>query len=189
MDSTAGDLNHATKELDLNAEKFYNHDSTEGEQSNNRIPDTKGYSYPRSSGSSSTELKSLDKLDSHVIKIDGIKDTNDAYAHLPATERDIIKRQLETPKVKISFKSLFRYATGIDITIIVISCICAIAGGAVLPLMTVSIALEDSAYDTLKITRFSLVSSQAPSKDFSTAPTPIRISILNYPTSLSTLFT
>ena len=138
MDSTAGDLNHATKELDSNVEKFYSNDSPEEELSDNQIPDTKRGSYPHSIGSSSTELKTLDKLDSHIIKIDGIKDTSDAYAHLPSSERDIIKRQLETPKVKISFKSLFRYATGIDIIIIVISCICAIAGGAVLPLMTVS---------------------------------------------------
>jgi ATP-binding cassette subfamily B (MDR/TAP) protein 1 len=60
-------------------------------------------------------------------------------AHLPEDERQVLKTQLEEIKVNISFFGLWRYATKIDILIMIISAICAIAAGAALPLFTVRI--------------------------------------------------
>src|SRR5579862_3902229 len=74
---------------------------------------------------------SIEKLDSKVVEVDG----DDPLRHLPRREREIIKRQLEVPTVKVTFWNLFRYATKKDLLIIFISAICAIIGGAAQPLM------------------------------------------------------
>jgi hypothetical protein len=60
-----------------------------------------------------------------------------ALEHLSSHERDILESQLSIPAVEISYTMLYRCATKIDIFILVISAICAIAGGAIMPLMTV----------------------------------------------------
>ena len=52
-------------------------------------------------------------------------------------ELAIINEQIEAPEVKVSYGSLFRYATTWDIILIMIGSICAIAAGFALPLMTV----------------------------------------------------
>lgn len=57
---------------------------------------------------------------------------------LPEDERQVIQAQLHSPTVQVNFFSLFRYATTYDFVIIAISIVCAIAGGAALPLFTVS---------------------------------------------------
>lgn len=57
---------------------------------------------------------------------------------LPEDERHVIQAQLDSPTVQVNFFSLYRYATTHDFVIIAISVICAIAGGAALPLFTVS---------------------------------------------------
>ncbi|CZR68534.1 related to multidrug resistance protein [Phialocephala subalpina] len=54
-------------------------------------------------------------------------------------EQRILDRQIDTPLVKISYFMLYRYATKVDLIIITISTICAIAAGSVFPLMTASI--------------------------------------------------
>ncbi|KAK4960816.1 hypothetical protein LTR66_012859, partial [Elasticomyces elasticus] len=80
----------------------------------------------------------IQKLDSRVPKekeVDG--EDNDEFKHLPEHEARILKRQVDVPPVKVTFKTLFRYATRNDILIIVLSSICAIVGGAIMPLMTV----------------------------------------------------
>jgi len=139
MDSTGGDLNRAAKELDSNIERKISHRSSEAALSKKNIVDEKHEQDMSSSGSSSIDLKPVEKLDSHIIKINNAKEGDEAYAHLPPHEREIVKRQLDIPNVKVTYATLFRYATRNDIIIIVISCICAILGGAVMPLMTVSI--------------------------------------------------
>jgi ATP-binding cassette subfamily B (MDR/TAP) protein 1 len=68
-----------------------------------------------------------------------LNDDDALYAHLPAHEKDILKRQLHAPPVKISFFGLYRYASHMDIVIIVVSALCAMAAGAAMPLFTVSI--------------------------------------------------
>ena len=90
-----------------------------------------------SSGSSSQGESDLEKLDSQIVKVRDAKEGDELYAHLPPHEREIIQRQLDMPPITASFLTLYRYATRNDIIIIVISSICAIIGGAVMPLMTV----------------------------------------------------
>lgn len=140
MDFTAGDLNHATKELDANIEKEISHDdsSSDGGHLGHNPMGEKQEQDPHSSGSSSVDIVHMEKLDSHIVKIPEVKEGEEAYAHLPDHEKEIVKRQLDIPTVKVGFTTLYRYATRNDIIIIVISAICAIAGGAVMPLMTAS---------------------------------------------------
>lgn len=57
--------------------------------------------------------------------------------HLMEDERNVLKRQLEAEETEVSYLLLYRYATRMDILIIVVSSICAIAAGVALPLMTV----------------------------------------------------
>lgn len=64
-------------------------------------------------------------------------DEDAAFAHLPEHEKEILKRQLDAPKVKISFFGLYRYASKLDLFIIAISALCAIVAGAAMPLFTV----------------------------------------------------
>ena len=142
MDSTGGDLNPATKGLESNVEKSHTLDSSEEEKSQSQFDDAAmAKLHSHTSDSSSDNLKPLDKLDSHIINVNDLQEGKDAFSHLPPNEREIITRQLDVPNVKISYKTLYRYATKNDIIIVVISCICAIAGGAVLPLMTVSVCM------------------------------------------------
>lgn len=69
-------------------------------------------------------------------------DDDALFAHLSQHEKDILKKQLDAPEVKIGFFGLYRYADKMDILILVISAICAIAAGAALPLFTVSSAMD-----------------------------------------------
>jgi len=74
-------------------------------------------------------------------KEQGKKDADEgddaAFAHLPEHEAEVLRRQLATPPVKVTYFRLYRYATTNDKIIIAISAIAAIIAGAVLPLMTV----------------------------------------------------
>lgn len=113
MDSTAGDLTHAAKELGSNIEKQISHTPSDHDRSANYVMGAgrESEQHPGSSGSSSEDLKSVEKLDSHIIKVDDIKEGEEAYAHLPPHEKDIVKRQLDIPNVNVTFKTLYRYAT------------------------------------------------------------------------------
>lgn len=137
MDSTGGDLSHAAQEIEADAEKRSLHDNDN--LSNHAVGGEKLEHGIRSSGSSSQDSAPLKKLDSKVVNVKSVKEGEEAYAHLPEHERDIVRRQLEIPPVKVTFITLYRYATRNDLIIIAISAICAIIGGAVMPLMTVSI--------------------------------------------------
>lgn len=81
------------------------------------------------------ETASLKKLDSKVVKVEN---DDDPFRHLPEHERAILKRQTDVPEVNVSYITLYRYATKMDILILVVSAISAIAAGAAMPLMTVS---------------------------------------------------
>lgn len=135
MDSTGGDLAHAAKEIEEKVEERSLH-SLEHEKSSRNVVGEKHEEEINSSGSSSRDSLAVEKLDS-VIKVRDVKDGDAAYAHLPEHEREIVKRQLEIPPIKVSFLTLYRYATRNDILIIAISALCSIIGGAVMPLMTV----------------------------------------------------
>lgn len=138
MDSTAGDLNNAAREVGANIEKQLSRDSHDESSSARDLVRDKHEQDPHSSGSSSDDIAQLKEVDSHIVKVPEVKEGEEAYAHLPPHEKEVVKRQLDMPEVKVTFKTLYRYATRVDLIIIAVSLICAIAGGAVMPLMTVS---------------------------------------------------
>jgi ATP-binding cassette, subfamily B (MDR/TAP), member 1 len=84
----------------------------------------------------------IQKLDSKVIKVKEDEE-DDPFKHLPADEAAVLKKQVDVLVVPTSFKQLYRYATRNDKIIVIISVICAIGGGAALPLMTVRPILEE----------------------------------------------
>ena len=136
MDRTGGDLEHAAVAVDEKVEVMSSHD-VQSTRDNVGAADKEHELL--SSGSSSTDSSiPLEKLDSAVVKVKDVKEGDEMYAHLPEHEREIVKRQLDIPLVSVSYRTLYRFATKTDMVIIAISAICAIAGGAVLPLMTVS---------------------------------------------------
>ena len=148
MDSTAGDLNSAARDIGTNIEKQLSQDLLEDKGSGRDIVGEKHEQEqePHSSGSSSDGIEHLKEIDSHIVKVQEVKDGDEAYAHLPPHEKEIVKRQLHMPETTVTFKTLYRYATRIDLIIIAISSICAITGGAVMPLMTVSTLSSNQKY-------------------------------------------
>lgn len=88
----------------------------------------------RHSDSASTSTSTAKE---HETKTPVATDDDALYAHLPEHEKDILKRQLDAPLVSISYFGLYRYASRMDILIIVVSALCAIAAGAALPLFTI----------------------------------------------------
>ena len=143
MDSTGGDLNHAAKEIDAEIERNLSHNgSSDAVFSREQVLGEKQEQDLHSSGSSSEDITKLEKLDSHIVKVPEVKKEDEAYQHLPPHEREIVKRQLDIPTVSITFKTLYRYATTVDLIVIAVSSVCAIAAGAVMPLMTVSTRVQ-----------------------------------------------
>lgn len=81
------------------------------------------------------EFNEVWKLDSTVVRVQA--DIDEALERLPPHEREIIKRQLDVPPVKVTYFTLFRFASKFDLLLFFISAIAAIGGGIVLPLMTI----------------------------------------------------
>ena len=79
----------------------------------------------------------LQRLDSQVPSPEKEVEDEDPFSHLPEHEAAILKRQVDIPPVKVTYFMLYRYATRNDILIMALSGFCAIAGGAVMPLMTI----------------------------------------------------
>ncbi|MCJ1472803.1 GTPase-activating protein [Lambiella insularis] len=142
MDSTGGDLSHIAVEVDKEfrekkEEKEIDQASSPiRDETRDNIAAKKLESAAQSSASSSTDEVALDKLDSH-INVKDVKEGDEAYAHLPEHEREVIKRQLDLPPIKTTYADLYRYATRNDLLILALSSLCAIVGGAVMPLMTI----------------------------------------------------
>jgi hypothetical protein len=83
----------------------------------------------------------LAKLDSKVINVKSEEET-DPFAHLPAHEADILRLQINVPDVSTGYFALYRYATRADWIIFGVSCLCTIAAGAAMPLMTVRVLYD-----------------------------------------------
>lgn len=140
MDNTGGDLAHAAGQVDEKIEKrsIHNFSPTDTSTDTNLAEDKDiRPSHSHSSQTSSEDFVAVEKLDSKIVKVHDSPDADEAFAHLPEHERAIVKRQLDIPPVKVTFVTLFRYATKNDLLILAISVLCAIIGGAVMPLMTV----------------------------------------------------
>ncbi|KAK2935711.1 AAA ATPase domain [Fusarium oxysporum f. sp. vasinfectum] len=91
----------------------------------------------KSSSDPNNEKLDLTKADSAVIVPPKAENIEDHYRHLPPDEAEVLRRQVVSPEVKQGVAVLYRYASRNDILIILVSGLCAIAGGAALPLMTV----------------------------------------------------
>lgn len=103
-------------------------------------PDHGELSVQQSSASGSTVTPSEGKKEKAKASTPSADsgDSEDVFAHLPEDEKQILKKQLDAPDVKVSFVTLFRYASRMDLIIMVVSAFCAIVAGAALPLFTVS---------------------------------------------------
>lgn len=84
---------------------------------------------------SSEEKVDLQKLESQVVQKQ--PRNSDPFAHLDPQEAAILKRQVETPDVKVGLATLYRYATRIDLILLFIGSVCSIASGVIMPLMTI----------------------------------------------------
>jgi ATP-binding cassette, subfamily B (MDR/TAP), member 1 len=133
MDASGEETNHAAKEL---GEKEM--ENGQPEQPSTESAKEEGHAID-TSGSSSRDEPAVEKLDSKIIKAPDEKDGEEALSRLPEHERQIIKRQLDTPPVDISYFTLYKYATRFDCVVLGVSILCSIAGGAALPLGTVGI--------------------------------------------------
>jgi hypothetical protein len=92
---------------------------------------------------------------SSVVSHEDMKLEAQGQSHdLSQAEQDILARQLSLPPVKASYFMLYRYATRMDLLIIVVSSICAIAVGAIFPIMTVSTLLFKTLEDKLNPARW-----------------------------------
>ncbi|KIW70666.1 hypothetical protein PV04_02911 [Phialophora macrospora] len=92
---------------------------------------------PVSQSSDSDTRPDLNKYDSKIVQVRDLPEGDAALAHLPEHEKTVIKKQLDVPDVKVTYWTLYRYATRWDKVFIAIACVTAIGAGAVLPLMTV----------------------------------------------------
>lgn len=95
----------------------------------------------------------LTRLDSQLPSKRDQKDKptedKDPFAHLPEDEKAVLFKQLDVPAVKVTYFTLFRYATRNDKIVMGVSGSCAIIGGALLPLMTVNLPNTGSMNITL----------------------------------------
>ena len=137
MDTTGGDLRAAAEILDEKIERKISHNSDSGGIPQDAIVTDEKRASSSSSSSSSDGPEIFKKLDSRVINIPEEKDIDAALSHLPEHEKEVLKRQLDVPTVTVTYRTLYRYATTWDLIFVVIGALCAIVGGAVMPLMTI----------------------------------------------------
>lgn len=83
------------------------------------------------------EAKAARSESSSAANFAGEDGDDPLYSHLAPHERQILKKQLDVDETNVSFFGLYRYASRMDILVLVVSAICAIAAGAALPLFTV----------------------------------------------------
>ncbi|KAF7716324.1 ABC transporter [Penicillium ucsense] len=99
------------------------------------------------SGSTLTEKANDQKGSKTALSLD-----DDAiFAHLPEHEKEILKKQLDAPAAKVSFFTLYRYASAMDIVILVVCAICSIAAGAALPLFTILFGSLTTAFQGIQL--------------------------------------
>lgn len=137
MDSTGGDLNSAANAIGVEVNRQLSHQSGHNGVNEKEYMEKPVNNPSASSTSSSEDVVHMEKLDSRIVKLGEVKEGDEAYAHLPEKERHIVKEQLDIPTVKVTYVTLYRYATRNDLIIVAISALMAITGGAVMPLMTV----------------------------------------------------
>lgn len=96
------------------------------ERSSSELSSDEGYGIV----GSNRRVRALPKSNgkSSVVNIgDEEKQSASNFGHLPEHERTILQRQLDVPTSKVSMRTLFRYATKIDVVLMLVAGICAIA--------------------------------------------------------------
>ncbi|KAJ5247718.1 ABC multidrug transporter mdr1 [Penicillium chermesinum] len=73
------------------------------------------------------------------------------FSHLPEHEQAILQQQVKSPRVNISFFSLYRYASKLELAILTISTLCAIAAGAAMPLFTILFGSLTTAFQKIEL--------------------------------------
>lgn len=111
--------------------------SSKGEEPPIPMRDMKNAPQSATSDDSDASSEKKKKKKKKISPANGDQDENDPFAHLPEHYQAVLREQLDTPVMQPSIKELYRYASRNDTIIIVISTLCAIGAGAVLPLMTV----------------------------------------------------
>ncbi|RAL10080.1 ABC multidrug transporter Mdr1 [Aspergillus homomorphus CBS 101889] len=110
----------------------------------------------RSSISSSTVVPAAEKdKASRPAGLAKSEDPDALFAHLPEHEKGILKKQLDAPDVNVSFFALFRYASRMDVLIMLVSALCAIVAGAALPLFTILFGSLASAFRGIALNEIS----------------------------------
>jgi hypothetical protein len=61
------------------------------------------------------------------------------YQELPLSEKEIVQKQIEVPEVAPGYWTLFRFAGPLEWAVFCWRCVCAVAAGAAMPLMTVRV--------------------------------------------------
>ena len=137
MDNTGGNLRHAAEDLNEKVERQISRQSGQNASKEETPVDHPKPSTSSSSDSSLEKDGAMEKLDSRIIKVADVKDGEEAFAHLPDHEKEILRRQLHIPDIKVNYRTLYRYATAWDLVIVAGSALMAIIGGAIMPLMTI----------------------------------------------------
>ncbi|KAG8532088.1 GTPase-activating protein [Bacidia gigantensis] len=136
MDNNAAELNRAGNTIGTEIEKKLSRQESRSALHDGKYTEKPLQASSSASGSSSEDVVAMEKLDSKIVHIGDVTE-DDPYAHLPEHERQIIKKQLDIPAVKVTYKMLYRYATSWDLVIAGLSVFMAITAGAVMPLMTI----------------------------------------------------
>jgi hypothetical protein len=98
MDSTGGDLAHAVEQVEENIEKRSLHSSSHVRPSEEDFVGDKSTRHIVSSDTSSQDSAAVEKLDSRIVRVHDGTDGDEAFAHLPEHEKEIVKRQLDIPR-------------------------------------------------------------------------------------------
>ncbi|KAI9741838.1 MAG: GTPase-activating protein [Cirrosporium novae-zelandiae] len=136
MDATGGDLRQAAERTDEKVQEDTVTSSNTKEPNSGVEEKETQISHSRSSSTASPAKDSQP----HVVTVhnaNGDEEDDQGLSNLPDNERTIVRKQVDVPPVEVKYTTLFRYRTHADIMIMIVSSICAIAGGACLPLMTI----------------------------------------------------
>ncbi|EEH49756.1 uncharacterized protein PADG_05835 [Paracoccidioides brasiliensis Pb18] len=109
-----------------------------------------------SGSGSAASNEDLRKLDSRVVAAPEEKDLDVALAHLPEQEQEILKEQLDIPDVKVTYLTLFRYATKADVVLLLLGSFTSIAGGALLPLFTILFGQMGGTFQAIALGKITL---------------------------------
>lgn len=145
--SEAHNLPQPESDTNVNMEQGHRLDTLSGEKSsapssssNDKTTVVAHDTTPSASGETSSAEANAESKDLSKQEAEPAPDPPgppDPYAHLPADEAAILKRQVDKPERKYRFWHIYRFATKLDLLIIFISGVASCASGAAMPAMTI----------------------------------------------------